>query len=114
MGQFRDVADRESRQVPAPGKLEKVGRVKKSLPNFFSFLVLACGFASLAAVLEGSWDWALRWLLLAGILDGAAGTLAYRFKGNSAFGEELDGLASLCSLGVCPLAYAYEASLRSL
>jgi CDP-diacylglycerol--serine O-phosphatidyltransferase len=88
--------------------------VTRRLPNVLSVLELALGFASLMFTLKSDWTASLRCLLLAGLVDGLAGLQARSTGRDSAFGGELDDLASLASLGVCPAIFSLRASLGSL
>ncbi len=88
--------------------------MRKAVPNLLTLGVLVLGFVGVEETLRGNWDGSLRALLLAAALDMGAGWLALRWKGRSAMGGELDSLASLAGLGMAPLLFAYERSLRFL
>jgi CDP-diacylglycerol--serine O-phosphatidyltransferase len=88
--------------------------IRKHIPNLCSLTSLALGFASLDALLTGYPNWAVRYLLLALLLDLAAGRFASAFKASSAMGVELDQIAGLATQGVMPMVLLWQLSLSSL
>jgi CDP-diacylglycerol--serine O-phosphatidyltransferase len=88
--------------------------IRKHIPNLCSLTSLALGFASLDALLSGHPEWAVRHLLMALLLDLAAGRLALALKARSAMGLELDQITGLATQGVLPMVLLWSLGLKGL
>ena len=77
-------------------------RMKKNIPNFITMLNLLSGILSIAAVYEGSYEWAVYFIGFSAIFDFLDGAVARILKLNSEFGKQLDSLADLISFGLAP------------
>ena len=67
-----------------------------------TFAALACGFASFEASRTGSWDIALRLIMLAALADGIDGTIARRLHAAGQMGKQLDALSDVVAFGAAP------------
>jgi CDP-diacylglycerol---serine O-phosphatidyltransferase len=76
--------------------------IRNSIPNFFTFSNLACGFLSILMTFQGNYKWASLFILIAGLIDRYDGRVARFLKVSSDLGKELDSLADLVSFGVAP------------
>ncbi|RLF41248.1 MAG: CDP-diacylglycerol--serine O-phosphatidyltransferase [Thermoplasmata archaeon] len=83
--------------------------------DFFSLLNLSFGFFSMIFAVNGEMRFALIFILLSALSDGADGLLARRF-GEGRLGEDLDSLADLTSFSLSPslLVYLSTKSLYTL
>ncbi len=83
--------------------------------DFFSLLNLSFGFFSMIFAVNGEMRFALIFILLSALSDGADGLLARRF-GEGRLGENLDSLADLTSFSLSPslLVYLSTKSLYTL
>jgi phosphatidylserine synthase len=69
--------------------------VKKHVPNFITFLNLACGFSSLIMLIEGKYVAAMWWMFLAVIFDAVDGKIASILNVKSDLGGAMDMLADV-------------------
>ena len=84
------------------------------LPNIFTGLNLACGFASLILSHRGNFFGAAVLVILGGLLDLVDGKIARIMGSESAFGEQFDSMSDLVSFGLAPAFLIYNYSLASL
>ena len=92
----------------------KVFRLSRLIPNIVTLASLCSGVTSLRFSLEGRYEIAMLFILIAALLDGLDGRLA-RFLGQeSRFGAELDSLADFVNFGISPSLMIYLHSLKSL
>lgn len=84
--------------------------------NTLTLLGLLFGFLSAIAAIQAHFYVALICLMLAGTVDLVDGSVARRISRTtlqSAVGEQLDGLADLCSFGFSPVIFAYCFGLQT-
>ena len=79
----------------------------KLLPNIFTTFGLCSGLTSMRFAMEGEWEEAVFWILLAAAFDTVDGLSARLLKAHSRFGAELDSLADTISFGVAPAVVVY-------
>ena len=72
------------------------------LPNIFTGLNMACGFASMVLASRGLHYEAAMILILGAIFDSVDGRVARLTGTSSSFGEQFDSLSDAVSLGVAP------------
>lgn len=108
---------RRSRLVPGRGAADAGERVhnparrpagadaltpRQMIPALVTLIALGCGLAAMEAARVGSWDLALRLILVAAVADGVDGTVARRLGATSAMGKQLDSLSDIVAFGVAP------------
>jgi CDP-diacylglycerol--serine O-phosphatidyltransferase len=98
---------------PRPRRFKPVP-LRVLLPNLVTLLSLCAGFTAMRMAVEGRFESAVGFILLAAILDGLDGRLARLLKGTSRFGAELDSLADFLSFGVAPAFILYQYGLNDL
>jgi CDP-diacylglycerol--serine O-phosphatidyltransferase len=98
---------------PRPRRFQPVP-LRVLLPNLVTLLSLCAGFTAMRMAVEGRFETAVGFILLAAILDGLDGRLARLLKGTSRFGAELDSLADFLSFGVAPAFILYQYGLNDL
>jgi CDP-diacylglycerol--serine O-phosphatidyltransferase len=98
---------------PRPRRFKPVP-LRVLLPNLVTLLSLCAGFTAMRMAVEGRFETAVGFILLAAILDGLDGRLARLLKGTSRFGAELDSLADFLSFGVAPAFILYQYGLNDL
>jgi len=76
------------------------------LPNTFTALNMACGFAAILNGFNGSFYKACMFIVLGAIFDSVDGRVARMTNTQSAFGEQFDSMSDLVSFGVAP-AFVY-------
>ncbi len=72
------------------------------LPNIFTALNMACGFASVILSWRGDFEMACLALFLGAIFDSVDGRVARLTGTQSSFGEQFDSLSDVVSFGVGP------------
>jgi CDP-diacylglycerol--serine O-phosphatidyltransferase len=72
------------------------------LPNIFTGLNMACGFASMIFATNGQHFYAAMILILGAIFDSVDGRVARLTGTSSSFGEQFDSLSDAVSFGVAP------------
>lgn len=82
------------------------------LPNIVTLGALCAGLSSVRWGLEGRYEGAVFFILIAAFLDGMDGRLARMFGGASRFGAELDSLADFINFGVAPAVLLYLFNLK--
>ncbi len=75
---------------------------REVLPALVTLSVLACGLVSLDAARLGEWDRALRFVLVAAVLDAIDGALARKLLVAGPLGKEMDSLSDIVAFGVAP------------
>lgn len=76
------------------------------LPNTFTALNMACGFAAILNGFNGSFYKACMFIVLGAIFDSVDGRVARMTNTESPFGEQFDSMSDLVSFGVAP-AFVY-------
>jgi len=81
--------------------------IRKCVPNAMTLLALGAGSFSICMAVEGQFETAIAYILLAAVLDTVDGHVARRLSAASKFGAELDSLANLVNFGVAPALLLY-------
>jgi CDP-diacylglycerol--serine O-phosphatidyltransferase len=84
------------------------------LPNLVTLLALCSGVTAIRLGVEGRFEMAVSFVIVAIVLDAVDGRLARFLKGTSRFGAELDSLADFVNFGVAPAMLIYLWSLNGL
>lgn len=82
------------------------------LPNLITAAGIFAGFFVIIATVDGNYNRAAWFILLAAIFDGLDGKVARLTGTTSKFGVELDSLADVISFGVAPAVLLYDWALR--
>ena len=72
------------------------------LPNFFTALNMACGFAGVQYALHENFFMASSAVTLGAIFDSVDGRIARMTGTQSSFGEQFDSMSDLISFGLAP------------
>ena len=78
------------------------------LPNTFTALNMACGFASIILSYQGNFYYGSLTLALGAIFDSVDGRVARMTGTQSSFGEQFDSLSDLISFGMAPAFLIYN------
>ena len=84
------------------------------LPNLLTLLALCSGITAIRFSVEGRYEIAVSFIIVAIVLDAMDGRLARYLNGTSRFGAELDSLADFVNFGVAPALMLYFSALSSL
>ena len=84
------------------------------LPNLLTLLALCSGITAIRFAVEGHYEIAVSFIIVAIVLDAMDGRLARYLNGTSRFGAELDSLADFVNFGVAPALMLYFSALSSL
>lgn len=84
------------------------------LPNVLTIIAICAGLTAIRFGYQGSFETAVRLILLACILDGLDGRLARLLQCESSVGAELDSLADFLNFGVAPALILYSWGLADL
>ncbi len=82
------------------------------LPNLITAAGIFAGFYVIISTVDGNYNIAAWFILLAAIFDGLDGKVARLTGTTSKFGVELDSLADVISFGVAPAVLLYDWALR--
>jgi len=82
------------------------------LPNLITAAGIFAGFYVIISTVDGNYNLAAWFILLAAIFDGLDGKVARLTGTTSKFGVELDSLADVISFGVAPAVLLYDWALR--
>lgn len=82
------------------------------LPNLVTIAAICAGLTAIRFGFQGEFERAVRFVLLAGILDGIDGRLARLLRCQSSVGAELDSLADFVNFGVAPGLIIYAWALQ--
>ena len=77
------------------------------LPNTFTALNMACGFAAILNGFQGEFYKACMFIVLGAVFDMVDGRVARMTNTQSAFGEQFDSMSDLVSFGVTPAIVYY-------
>lgn len=80
---------------------------RKGVPCGLTLLALGAGVFSIRLAVEGRFEIAITFVMLAAFLDAVDGFVARRLDAESRFGAELDSLADLVNFGVAPALLLY-------
>jgi CDP-diacylglycerol--serine O-phosphatidyltransferase len=83
------------------------------LPNIFTALNMACGFASVILSTQGKFYEGAVILILGAVFDSVDGRVARITGTSSSFGEQFDSLSDLISFGMAPAILVYQKYLYS-
>ena len=83
------------------------------LPNLFTTGSLFAGYYSIISVMNGRYETAAWFILIATVFDGLDGKVARMTNTTSRFGVEYDSLADLVAFGVAPGLLMYSWALTS-
>ncbi|MDD5773594.1 MAG: CDP-diacylglycerol--serine O-phosphatidyltransferase [bacterium] len=83
------------------------------IPNMLTLGNLFCGFLSIISSLDGKFEMAAYYIILAAFFDGMDGRVARMTNSHSKFGVEFDSLADLASFGMAPALLIYLFALRA-
>lgn len=72
------------------------------IPNMLTVAAICAGLTAIRLGMQGNYEWAVKLILLAAILDGLDGRIARLLKSDSKMGAELDSLADFLNFGVAP------------
>lgn len=89
-------------------------RIAFFLPNIFTGLNMACGFASVIFTTKGDFFLATLLVLLGGIFDLVDGRIARLTGTQSNFGEQFDSMSDLITFGLAPSFLMYHFFLHGL
>ncbi len=84
------------------------------LPNTFTALNMACGFASIILSYQGNFYYGCLLLALGAIFDSVDGRVARLTGTQSSFGEQFDSLSDLISFGMAPSFLIYNQFLSGM
>lgn len=82
------------------------------LPNTFTALNLACGFASMILTINGKYYLACMVLGLGALFDSVDGRVARLTGTQSPFGEQFDSMSDLITFGLAPVLVVYMKHLE--
>lgn len=89
-------------------------RLLHLVPNLFTIFGLCAGLTGIRYALDGRWELAVTFIVVAGVFDGLDGRSARMLKLTSKLGAELDSLADFLSFGVAPAVIVYLWTLREV
>ena len=88
-------------------KLVSSKKTRYLLPNILTLGGVCLGISSIKFSIDGNYNLAVIFILLAAILDALDGRIARLIKGTSEFGKELDSLTDFVSFGIAPVFILY-------
>ena len=88
-------------------KLVSSKKTRYLLPNILTLGGVCLGISSIKFSIDGNFNLAVIFILLASILDALDGRIARLIKGTSEFGKELDSLTDFVSFGIAPVFILY-------
>lgn len=86
----------------------------KLLPNLLTLTAVCAGLTAIRFGFQGEYEWAVRLILIAGLLDGLDGRLARLLRSQSLVGAELDSLGDFLNFGVAPALVLYLWTLHQI
>jgi len=84
------------------------------LPSLFTVANMFCGYCAIILGVKRSFEWAVTFIIIAGILDSLDGRIARMTGTTSDFGKELDSLSDFLSFGLAPALVLYHWGLKDL
>ncbi len=108
-----DQFDRTSEEKPLPLSRPRLVRERLQgkvfiIPTGITAIGIFCGFLAILSALKGNYEYAVKCIGLAFVLDGLDGRVARRLHATSAFGREFDSLSDLVAFGVAPAVLVYS------
>jgi len=82
-------------------------RLAYFLPNIFTALNMACGFAGIMLAFKGEFYKAGMFIVLGAVFDSVDGRVARMTGTQSSFGEQFDSMSDLVSFGIAPAILYY-------
>ena len=79
-----------------------VEALRWAVPSILTIAALLCGLTAVRFSAEGEYDWCVKCIFMACVLDGLDGHTARALGTSSAMGFELDSLCDLANFGVSP------------
>ena len=95
-------------------KIVSVNKTRYILPSVLTLVGVCLGISSIKFAMDGNFEFAVLFLIVAAILDGLDGRVARLIKGTSNFGKELDSLTDFVSFGIAPAFIIYFWELNKL
>lgn len=86
--------------------------IRAFLPNAVTALALCAGLTGIRYGFAEDWPSALKFIIIAGVLDGLDGRIARALKAQSRFGAELDSLSDNIAFGTAPALIIFFWSLQ--
>ena len=105
---------RERRRRRRAASPPRQGRAIYLLPNVITSASLLVGFWSIVMSIQGSFERAALFIVLAGILDMLDGRIARATRSTSRFGVEYDSISDMVSFGMAPALLVYNWVLQPL
>ncbi len=90
---------------------KKVRRIRDRaylLPSLVTVSSLFAGYLSIISSIKGNYDYSIKYILLASILDVLDGGVARKLNAASDFGREFDSLCDLVAFGVAPTILVWQ------
>ena len=84
------------------------------VPNLMTLLGLCSGLTAIRVALDGQWQQAAGFIVVAAVIDGLDGRLARLLNATSRFGAEFDSLSDFLCFGVAPALILYLWALHDL
>lgn len=97
-----------------PSRRHKFIPFRFLLPNIITTMAIISGLTAIRMAIDGGFEKAVIFLLLAAFLDGIDGRIARAVRGTSRFGEQLDSLADAINFGAAPALVAYVYILHDM
>jgi|TARA_B100001029_G_scaffold178221_1_gene184491 CDP-diacylglycerol--serine O-phosphatidyltransferase len=88
-------------------KVVSVNKTRHILPSVLTLIGVCLGISSIKFAMDGNFNLAVLFIVIAAILDGLDGRVARMIKGTSEFGKELDSLTDFVSFGIAPVFVIY-------
>ena len=88
-------------------KIVSSKKTRYLLPNIMTLAGVCLGISSIKFSIDGNYNLAVIFIMLAAILDALDGRIARLIKGTSEFGKELDSLTDFVSFGIAPVFILY-------
>ena len=88
-------------------KLVSSKKTRYLLPNILTLAGVCLGISSIKFSIDGNFNLAVIFIMIAAILDALDGRIARLIKGTSEFGKELDSLTDFVSFGIAPVFILY-------
>ena len=86
---------------PPVDKPEKLSLIQL-IPNMLTITAIGAGLTAIRLGVQGNYEWAVKLILIAAVLDGLDGRIARLLKSDSKMGAELDSFADFMNFGVAP------------
>lgn len=84
------------------------------IPSLITVLGNFCGFLAIISAATGHFEYAVKAIAVAFILDGLDGRVARRLNATSEFGREFDSLSDVVAFGVAPAVLVYMWAFQNM